>query len=216
MYRLMMTPALVAVACALVAAPACAQDKTRTGQSLLRVDWADGELAAFRSNPNTLAGGDAASLNALKIPVIAFGSVPQIVKNIGGSAAQPTKPRTIILDAKEPYWYHIVDTYDGITIAIAADRRINHHVAADFRIGAARNGAEATLGNKGPQKISILDNSSEEGMEGVIIEYTVQKFPDIPYTVTIECSGKAKSQCKDLAVITKDEALLGVIAASGG
>ena len=53
-------------------------------------------------------------------------------------------------------------------------------------------------------------------MEGIIIEYTIQKFPNIPYTVTIECSGKAKSQCKDLAVITKDEALLGVIAASGG
>ena len=204
-----------ALAALLIATPLSAQNKTAAGQGLLAVDWADPELAAFKRSGVT-AGADAAQLNAIKMPVLAFKEVPQIVKNIAGSDAKPLKPRSIITDPKQPYWYHLVDTYEGITIAVDADRRINHEAKQNFQIGAANKGAQATLGAKGKARISIFDNSTEEGMEGVMIEYTLQKFPNIPYTVTIECNGKAKSQCKDLAVITKDEALLGVIAASGG
>jgi hypothetical protein len=205
--------ASLAVAMTAVATGVGAEDKTRTGQNLLAVDWTDGELAAFRSAAPRTLSASSTGLPALQIPVLAFSEVPQIVKNVAGPDAKLTKPRSVILDAKEPYWYQIVDTYDGITVTVDADRRINHEEGKGFRIGAARNGAEATLGSKAQQKISIFDNSSEEGMEGVMIEYTVQKFPNIPYTVTIECSTKAKSQCKDLAVITKDQALLRVIAA---
>lgn len=207
---------LVGLAVVAEAGLVLAQSKTATGQNLLQVDWASPELVAFRAAPNAQAGVDAARLAALRVPVLAFGDIPQIVKNVAGPSAQPIKPRNIITDAAAPYWYRLVDTYDGITITVDADRRINHELSKGFQIGAARNGAAATLGGTGAGKISILDNSSEEGMEGVILEYTIQKFPDIPYTVTIACSGKAKTQCKDLSVITKDEALLRVIATGKG
>jgi hypothetical protein len=47
----------------------------------------------------------------------------------------------------------------------------------------------------------------------VIAEYTIHKFSDIPYTVTIECRGQAKPHCRDVATITKDQDLLRVISA---
>ena len=203
-----------AMALALAGVRLHAEEKTASGQKLLPVEWADGELAAFKATPKApQASADQARIDALQIPVLAFGEVPQIVKNVAGPNAKPLKPRSIITDPKQPYWYHLVDTYDGITVTVDADRRINHDVGPGFQIGAANTGAEATLGTKAKPRISIFDNSQEEGMEGLMIEYKVQKFPDIPYTVTIECSTKAKSQCKDLAVITKDQALLRVIAA---
>jgi hypothetical protein len=198
-----------------LATPVLAQDKTASGQGLLAVDWADPEIAAFKRG-GLGAGADAPNLKLVKLPVLAFKSIPQIVKNVAGPDAKPLKPRSVITDPKQPYWYQLVDTYEGITISVDADRRVNHEAKQGFQIGAANKGAEATLGSKAKPRISIVDNSSEEGMEGVILEYTVQKFPNIPYTVTIECSGKAKTQCKDLAVITKDEALLGLIAVNGG
>lgn len=198
---------------------ALSEDKTRSGQALLRVDWADAEILAFKRGGTAgiaQVGLDAAQLKAVHLPVLAFTSIPQIVKNVAGPDAKPVKPRLLTTDVLHPDWYHLVDTYEGISIAVDADRRINHQVDEKFQIGSSKNGAEATLGGKGKPRISIFDGSQEEGMEGLIIEYTVQKFPDIPYTVTIECAMKAKSQCKDLAVVAKDQALLGLIAANGG
>jgi hypothetical protein len=195
------------------------EEKTQSGQSLLRVDWADAEIVAFKRSGTVgaaSAGLDGSQLQRVHLPVLAFTGIPQIVKNVAGPEAKPLKPRLLTTDPTHPDWYHLVDTFEGITISVDADRRINHQVDKKFQIGAAKDGAEATLGGKGKARISIFDGSQEEGMEGLVIEYTVQKFPDIPYTVTIECAAKAKSQCKDLAVVTKDQALLGLIAASGG
>ncbi len=205
-----MAGAAVAIALLVTGSALVAQEKTARGQNLLKVDWADPEIAAFKASG--VAPDDAAKGLDLRLPVLAFGGVPQIVKNVAGPDAVMTKPRTIVSDPKQPYWYHLVDSYNGINIAINADRRVNVEGDAKFQIGAANVGAEATLGTKAKPRISIFDASKEEGMEGLVIEYTVQRFPDIPYTVTIECSAKAKTQCKDLAVIAKDEALLKIIA----
>ena len=211
-------PALRGAGCvicaALLATVAVAADKTPSGQRMLEVNWGDPELAAFRAAPNKLAGADAATLNTLRIPVIAFAEVPQIVKHIAGNNAKPIKPRTIISDPKAPYWYHLADTYDGITVSISADRRINHTVGAEYQIGEVKTGAAATLGSTAAPNITILDGDTEEGMEGIILEYTIEKFPNIPYRVSIECAKKAASQCKDLSIIVKDEALLKVIASA--
>jgi hypothetical protein len=211
-------PALVVTALLAVGATAAvvvAQDKTGSGQNLLKIDLNDSELVAFRASPGARSAADDPRLAGLQIPVLAFDGVPQIVKNVAGPEAKPTKPRSVITDAKQPFWYHLVDTYEGISIAVDADRRINQEVGKSFQIGPPKLGAEAALGTKAKPKISILDNHSEEGMEGMLIEYTVQKYPDIPYTVTIECSGKAKAQCKDVGVIANDQALLKLIAAPG-
>jgi hypothetical protein len=202
--------ALVAQEKPLVQEKPVVQEKTGRGQNLLKVDWADPEIAAFKASG--VANDPAAADLNLKLPVVAFGGVPQIVKNVAGPDAAPIKPRSIVSDPQQPFWYHLVDSYDGINIAINADRRINVEGDAKFQIGAPVVGADAAVGTKAKPRISIFDSSKEEGMEGLVIEYTVQKFPDISYTVTIECSAKAKTQCKDLAVIGKDQELLKIIA----
>jgi hypothetical protein len=189
-----------------------AQDRSVTGQGLIKVDWADAEIVAFKAAKAEIADVPAEAAN-VQLPVMAFVGVPQLVKNVAGPDAVLIKPRSFVTDPKQPYWYHLADTYDGITIAVDADRRVNVEADSKFQIGGAAPGAAARAKGK-PSQISVSDGAAE-GMEGIVIEYTVQKFPDIPYTVTIECTTKAKAQCKDLAVITKDQALLGVIAASG-
>jgi len=61
-------------------------------------------------------------------------------------------------------------------------------------------------------QISVFDENGETGFQGVIVEYTVYKYPNIPYTVTIECTKEAKEKCRDLAVVAKDKDLLKLIA----
>lgn len=187
-----------------------AQEKTAAGQDLLRVDWADPEIATFKASKEVFDDVPAGAAN-VRLPVMAFSGVPQLVKNVAGPDAVPVKPRTFVSDPKQPYWYHLTDTYDGVTVSVDADRRINVEADSKFQIGkGVVTGQQATAAQKGKPKISIADGAAE-GAEGLVIEYVVQKFPDIPYTVTIECSTKAKSQCKDLAVISKDQGLLRVI-----
>ena len=197
---------------ALAAWAVTAGDKTASGQALLSVDWTDPELADARRLGLKPAGGDGDKFARLRLPVIAFVAVPQLVKNVVGPDAKPIEPRIVITDPKQPDWYQITDKYDGITVSVSADRRVNHDLGPDFQIGERKSGAVATLGTNAHPNITILDGDTEEGMEGIILEYNIHKFPDIPYSVTVECAKKAKSQCKDLAVITRDEGLLKVIA----
>jgi len=191
---------------------ALAQDRTASGQGLLKVDWADPEIASLRS-ARSAGGAVPAAASQVQLPVLAFDVVPQLVKNVAGMDAAPIKPRSFVSDPKQPYWYHLTDTYEGISISVDADRRVNVEGDAKFQIGGAAPGSRAAARAKGaPAAVSVSDGAAE-GMEGIVIQYTVQKFPDIPYTVTIECSTKAKAQCKDLTVINKDQALLRVISA---
>jgi len=207
----------VAVAAAiLLTTPAYAEEKTRSGQTLLDVDWSS---AATRAAPVPVLdpdGPDAAKLAVLKLPVLAFAGIPQLVKNVAGQRPKLIEDRTVLVDPKQPYWYQITETYDGITVGVSADRRVNHVVGEEFQIGDKKSGAAATLGSTEKPNVSILDGRTEEGMEGLIITYTVHKFPDIPYTITIECAKRAVSQCKDINVITKDEGLLAVISMGAG
>ena len=212
----------LAAAALLPIAPAAGQSAAPPPQqevAVLRVDWDDPELKRFAA---AKAAGAAASasvtkaghdkLAALRLPVLAFEQVPQLIRNALGPNAKTLKPRTVITDPAAPVWYNIIDHYGDISITIDADLRVNHAHDDDFRI----HGRPLSLdGVKqgGKSKISVFDGAKDEGMEGVIVEYTVYKFPDVPYTVTIECRGAAKRQCKDVATIAKDQALLKVIAA---
>jgi len=109
-------------------------------------------------------------------------------------------------------WYHIVDSYGDVSITVDADLRINQVDGDEFRIHKRPLSLDG-LKQGGKTRISVFDGARDEGMEGVIAEYTVHKFPDIPYTVTIECRGQAKPHCRDVATITRDQDLLRVIAA---
>lgn len=208
-------------AISLPASDAPAQDSSAQ-QKLLPVDWGDGEVSAaasrakLRSARGDLGGLDPDKLALLELPVLAFAGTPQLVKNILGNDAKPIQPRALVMDPKQPVWYEVEDVYDGISISITADRRVNLSVSRDFQIGARSAGAIGALGTKDKPKISILDGETEKGMEGIILTYTVSRFPDIPYTVRIECEGDKRKQCRDVETIAKDQALLKVISAKGG
>ncbi len=206
---------VLAAAALLLAAPAPSHAQgTQTEAGVLRVDWNDPELKRFKAAPQleSSARGGSGKLAGLRIPVMAFVEVPELVRNALGANAKPVKPRVVVTDAASPVWYHIVDTYGDISITVDADLRINHVNDSDAQIKRRPLSLDG-LKNGGKTKISIFDGAKEEGLEGVMVEYTVHKFPDVPYTVTIECRGAAKAHCRDVATITRDQALLRVISA---
>lgn len=192
----------------MLVSPADAADK------LLKVDWANGEISRFVQDrtanpPQSVGPGDDVKLSKLKLPVLAFDQPPQIVSNSFTVEARPKLTRKILMDDKNPVWYQLVDRYGELTITVEADLRVQHELPASTPIyGPGGQGAAAAE----PQ-ISVFDDRSEVGMEGAIAEYTVYKYPDIPYTVKIECSAATKQQCKDLATIGADRNLLKIISA---
>lgn len=211
--------AVLAVAAPLLAAAASSHAQApQTEAGVLRVDWNDPELKRFKagvqSGPQFESAARAGSgkLAGLRIPVMAFVDTPELIRNALGANAKPIKPRVVVTDAATPVWYHIVDNYGDISITVDADLRINHVNDGDAQIKRRPLSLEG-LKSGGKSKISIFDGAKEEGLEGVMVEYTVYKFPDVPYTVTIECRNAAKAQCRDVATITRDQALLRVISA---
>src|SRR5262249_43614581 len=149
---------------------------------------------------------DEAKLARLKLPVLAFDTAPATASNAFSTGARPQLERTIITDEAEPAWYQIVDRYGGLTITVEADISVQHQFPSNYPIyGPSSQGAAVE-----PQ-VSVFDERTEEGMEGAIAEYTVYKFGQVPYKVTIECTQRNKAQCKDIAVISRDKDLLKLI-----
>jgi hypothetical protein len=192
-------------------AAALAQQKT------IPVDWQSPEIAAFvreraTNPPASLGPGspEEAKLARLKLPVLAFDTPPSTVSNAFAVGARPQLARTIITDDADPVWYQITDRYGDLTITVEADLRIQHQLPADFPLYAPPGQGAGV--DAGPQ-VSVFDEKTEEGMEGAIAEYTVYKFGQVPYKVTIECTQRNKQQCKDVAAISKDKDLLKVISA---
>ena len=189
------------------ALPAVAADK------LLKVDWSNTEISRFigerAANPLLSVGAaDDVKLAKLKLPVLGFDVPPKIVANSFAAEARPKLARKIIMDEANPVWYQIVDRYGDLTITVEADLRVQHELPANTPIyGPGGQGAAAE-----PQ-ISVFDSRSEVGMEGAIAEYTVYKYPDIPYTVKMECTNRNKDQCRDIPTISGDRGLLKLLSA---
>jgi hypothetical protein len=180
----------------------------------IKVDWSDSEIQIFSKEratkpPTTLGISQLNRLNSLKLPVLAFDTVPQLVKNTSAPGLQPTAPlREVLMNEADPTWYEINDQYGDVSISVQASLTIHHDVSKDtIYVPSTASGASVRTD---PQ-ISVFDENGEPGFEGLIVEYTVYKFPDIPYTVTIECSKLAKEKCRDLPVIAKDKDLLTLI-----
>jgi len=201
--------ALAAALCLLLPRPGLGQEKS------IQVDWQNPEIAAFvrdrTANPPLSVGpgsADEAKLARLKLPVLAFDTAPATASNAFSTGARPQLERTIITDEAEPVWYQIVDRYGDMTITVEADLRVQHQFPSNYPIyGPSSQGAAVE-----PQ-VSVFDERTEEGMEGAIAEYTVYKFGQVPYKVTIECTQRNKAQCKDIAVISRDKDLLKLISA---
>jgi hypothetical protein len=197
----------IAAVAALGATTASAADK------LLTVDWSSPEITRFVAErtanpPLSLGPGDDVKLSKLKLPVLGFDVPPQIVSNSFSAETRPRLARKIIIDEKNPVWYQLVDRYGDLVITVEADLRVQHELPATTPVyGPAGQGAAAE------PTISVFDDRSEAGMEGAIAEYTVYRYPDIPYTVKIECSARTKEQCRDISTIGADRGLLKLISA---
>jgi hypothetical protein len=182
----------------------------------IKVDWSDPEIQKFSKEratnpPTTLGISQENRLNSLKLPVLAFDSIPQLIKNTSPPGLQPTAPsRQVLMNEADPTWYQINDQYGDVSISVQASLTVQHEVSKDTIYTPP---TPTGLSAQNDPQISVFDENGEPGLQGVIIEYTVYKFPDIPYTVTIECTQQAKAKCSDLAVIAKDKDLLTLIAA---
>jgi hypothetical protein len=185
------------------------------GADQITVDWTDPEIQKFAQqaagNP-PLAPDLATKIASLKLPVLAFASVPQLIQNAEPAGQTPLAPtRQVIMNEADPTWYQLNDQYGDITISVLASLTVNREVAKSTIYQAPTPpGTNAP----GDPAISVFDENGEPGFAGLIIEYTVYKFPNIPYTVTIECPQALKDKCNDLTVVAQDRNRLTVIGAT--
>jgi hypothetical protein len=181
----------------------------------IKVNLSDPEIQKFAieratNRPMTLGISQENRINGLKLPVLAFDAVPQLVKNTSPPGLQPTAPtRQVFMNEADPTWYQINDQYGDISISVQASLTVHHEVSKST-IYQPPTPPGLTVDTD--PHISVFDENGEPGFQGVIVEYTVYKYPDIPYTVTIECTQQAKEKCRDLAVVAKDKDLLKLIA----
>jgi hypothetical protein len=187
-----------------------ATDRTVAGQKKLRVDWTAPELKAFAQSRSAASSGDT-HFAALRLPVMAFVGVPQFVRNVYGPDAKPTQPRQYVTDPQNPYFYNIEDTYGDISITVSADLRINSDAGPDAQFPAPNTATTPATA----AKITVGAGADGDGPD-IDLTFTIQKFPNIPYRVQIECGEKSAKQCKDLAVVAKDQSLLKVISLGKG
>ena len=201
---------VVALAGLALAAPLATPAQAETTN--LTVNWSDPELKGFAESraANIAAGVEAEDDNKLaklQIPVLAFERPPEAVtRNLrAGPEAEPETTQNF--DPANPVWYQIVQDYGDVTVSIEADLRVQHTFDASHPV--YDTVAPGAAVSDEPQ-VSVMDENSEEGMEGSIAEYTFTRF-GVPYTVTVECTTAAKEQCKDTAQLAKDSALLKLV-----
>lgn len=179
--------------------------------TMIKVDWSSPELEAFVKDQSSARRslGPAADdkLAKVKLPVVAFGATPGVVEKTFRLGPKPAAERDVVVDEADPVWYQITERYGDMTVSVQADLRVQHVFPESFPVyGSARQGAAPQAG---PQ-VSVFDDDNGEAVEGLIAEYTVMKY-GVPYTITIECSGAAKDQCKDTGQIAKDSDLLKLV-----
>lgn len=178
-------------------------------QAPLAFDRNDPEIRAFLTQrsaaPRTLAPEEAAA-TSVRIPVLAFDAVPALVQRSLAPGEAPQRERSFVTDPADPVWYSLEDDYGDIVITVKSDARIQHSFPDGYPL--APDAADASA----PPRISVLEEALEPGLEGLIAEYTVYKFPNLPYTVTIECAGHLREQCRDLSLLAQDKDSLSLLA----
>lgn len=178
----------------------------------MKIDWKSAEIQGFiqqrASNPpQSLDLQDESKLSHLKLPVIAFDRPPGIVTRAFGVEKRPGRKRQIVTDPSNPNWYTIIDTYGDLTVVVEADLRVQRRLPSDTKIYTPPAGLAVA------PEVSLMEGKVDEGMEGLTAEYTIYKFPNIPYRVTIECSKENKQHCSDIVSIQQDRSALRIISA---
>ncbi len=188
------------------------QGARQTPPKVMKVDWDNPEIQTFfrertTNPPRSLTPDDQVKLSKLKLPVIAFDRPPGIVDRAFRVTRLPKRKRQLVTDPDDPHWYTIIDTYGDLTITVDGDLRIQQELPADTKIYTGRPGLAAE------PSVNVVDNNVEEGMEGLIAEYTVRKFPNIPYQITIECTQATRLHCFDSLALLRDRKGLRIISA---
>jgi hypothetical protein len=181
-------------------------------KNLFSVDWGNSEIKSFvkdrMDNPRpSVLPQDEARLSRLQLPVLGFERAPSTVANSFAVGPVPEAKRTLVMDDKNPVWYQLIERYGDVTITIDADLRLQE----DLPAGAQVYGRTPVVGE--PVQVSILDGTTEAGMEGAIAEFVVYKYPNIPYRVTIECAKRSRDVCRDPNAIAKDSEFLKLLSA---
>lgn len=183
--------------------------------NLLKVDWANSEIAAFvkdrEANPPRSLGPTADDkLSKVKLPVLAFTGTPGVVENTFRLGPKPAAERDVVVDEDNPVWYQLVERYGDVTVSVEADLRVQHEMPANYPI--YDDASRGVAPSAGP-KVSVFDEENEGSEDGLMAEYTIVRY-GIPYTITIECSAEAKDQCRDTSQIAKDSDLLKLVQAN--
>lgn len=181
-------------------------------QQMLSVDWKQPDIKAFVAdaaagrNPSVLPQEEG-RLSKLKLPVLGFQRPPtELTQSLGVTAAEAPQ-RSLVMDDDNPVWYQLTEEYDGILISIDADLRLQGELPQGAKVFGRIPAPDTTT------PVQVIDGSTEPGMTGAVAEYTVYKYPNIPYRVTIECNEKMREYCRNPAAIVRDSATLKLISA---
>lgn len=199
-------PALALALLLMAAGGAASADK------MIAVEWTNPEIASFVAAKARSLGPEADDkLAKLKLPVVGFAATPGLVENtFRGAGPRPATERDVLMDEDNPIWYQIVERYGDLTVSVSADLRIQHEFPDSYPVYS--NPSRAAGPQAGPT-VSVFDDRLEGGEEGYLAEYTITRY-GVPYSVTVECTGEAKDQCRNTSQISKDSELLTLIRAN--
>lgn len=215
-------PSSLLTACAMAAAAAVAATVLIHARSAdaqqptgrIAVDWQNPDIKRFvdqrRANPsaNIVAGIDA-SATRLQLPVVGFDRRPPSLAAAAASAGvSPNSEvdRQVILDTDNPVWYQITEAHGDVTITIEGDLRLQGSIEKS-KIFTPTPGAGQS------SSINIIDGTVEPGMKGAIAEFTIYRYPNIPYRVVIECGERSREYCRNRDAISRDRDALKLIEA---
>lgn len=192
--------------CPLFGAPAEAADRQ------IQVEWSNPEIKEFAASPaRSLAASvlpaEAARIAKLKLPVLGFERPPQQLTRSLAVGAAPTPARSLVMDDENPVWYQIIERYGDITVTIDADLRLQEDLQPSAKLYGKLPKPDETT------PVDIIDGTSEPGMTGAIAQYTVYKYPNVPYRVTIECNEKSIDYCRNVGSVNQDQQFLKLISA---
>lgn len=196
----------IGFATALLPAPAVAEQQT------LSVDWKQPDIKAFVADaaagrrPSVLPQEEG-RLSKLKLPVLGFARPPSELTQSLGVAAAEAPQRSLVMDEDNPVWYQITEEYNGILITIDADLRLQGELPPSAKVFGRIPTPDSTT------PVQVIDGTTEPGMTGAVAEYTVYKYPNIPYRVTIECDEKMREYCRNPSAIVRDSDTLKLISA---
>lgn len=210
--RLASLASLTGLAAVALFAPVLAAGSAAAADRQIKVEWNNPDLKNFATSPTrglaqSVLPADAARVSKLKLPVLGFDKPPQQLTRSLAVGANPAPERKLIMDEENPIWYQIIERYGDITLTIEADLRLQQELPPSAKVYGK------TPGNESMSAVSVMDGSLEPGMEGAIAEYTVYRYPNVPYRVTIECMGNSVPYCQNPEAIARDSDFLKLISA---